>query len=67
MIEKTLHLIIEDLGATGVLIVGIFLIQYGATKKICSHLKILNHKSTAITQKLDEILDYWKHKLGDKK
>ena len=55
MIEKIMHQIITDLGATGVLIVGIFCIQYYATKKICKDLKALNHKTTEINQTLQTL------------
>jgi len=55
MIEKILHQIITDLGATGLLIVGIFVIQYYATKKICKDLRTLNHKSTETNQILQHI------------
>jgi hypothetical protein len=55
MIETILHQIIKDLGATGVLIVGFFVVQYFTTKKICKHLRILNHKSTEINQTLQYI------------
>lgn len=55
MIEELCHQIITELGATGVLIVGIFAIQYYATKKICKDLKELNHKTTEINQTLQAI------------
>jgi len=55
MIETVLQQIIADLGATGVLIIGIFWIQHQATKKTCEALKVLNHKTTEINQTLKEI------------
>jgi len=52
MIETILHQIIKDLGATGVLIVGIFCVQYYATKKICKDIRYLNHKITEVNTTL---------------
>ncbi len=66
MIEKILHAIIEDLGVTGVLIVGFFCVQYYATKKICAFLRYYNHQSDRIIELLEKMIDLWEYKPGGK-
>ena len=52
MIETLLILLIKELGPVGVLVVGIFWIQYRATKKICNSLHQINHKITEVNHTL---------------
>jgi len=44
MIELCIHQIVQDLGATGVLVVGLFLILHGPLKQMAKSLNIINHE-----------------------
>ena len=44
MIESICHMIIKDLGPTGVLILALAYIQYRSTKKIVNKLTFINHE-----------------------
>lgn len=55
MIEKMLTTIINELGATGVLVVGLYFILYKPMKKISSSLETMNHNSAKLINCLDNL------------
>lgn len=57
MIEKFCIQIIQQLGATGLLIVGLYFILGRHMNKIAGHIETLNHNSTKIIEKFDSAVD----------
>ncbi len=58
MIEKYLNTIINDLGATGLLVIGLYWILYGPIRVMARHLEIIN-------KELGEIRDCIKAEIKD--
>jgi len=42
MIEKFLERLIQELGPTGILVIGLYLIMYQPMRRIATHLEIIN-------------------------
>jgi hypothetical protein len=61
MIEKVCVIIIQELGATGLLVVGLYFIFFKHLEKISKHIEIINHNST----KICEIIERCSEKLCD--
>ena len=66
MIEKFLIQIIQQLGPTGLLIVGLYFILGKHLSKIAGHIETMNHNSTKLVEKLDTAIDRICDKLDGK-
>lgn len=59
MIEQFIEKLINELGATGLLVIGLYFMLYRPLKKMAHHLEIINHE----IQKIIFLLDSWKPKV----
>jgi len=59
MIERFIETLIEELGATGLLVVGLYFLLHRPLKKMAHHLGIINHE----LQKIVFLLDNAKSKI----
>ena len=48
MIERLIQSIIEDLGATGLLVIGLYWLLWSPLRQIAASLKIINHELAQI-------------------
>lgn len=54
MIEVFLKTLVEELGATGLLVIGLYFILYRPLKSMAHHLEIINHEIQKIVFILDD-------------
>jgi len=66
MIEKFCIQIIQQLGPTGLLIVGLYFVLGKHMSKIAGHIETLNHNSTKLVEKMDSAVDRICDKLDGK-
>ena len=64
MIEKFFSQVIADLGATGVLLLGIAFIFWQGTKKLYVKLQTINDELGEIIEINKEMLNLWKKKVN---
>ena len=62
MIEKFCILIIEELGPTGLLVVGLYIVLGKPLKKIADHVAIINGEGTKIIELLNRVIQIWNGK-----
>lgn len=61
MIERFIETLIEELGATGLLVVGLYFLLHRPLKAMAHHLEIINHE----LQKIVFLLNGTKSKVKD--
>ena len=66
MIEKFCIQIIQQLGATGLLVVGLYFVLGKHLSKIAGHIETMNHNSTKLVEKFDNGIDRICDKLDGK-
>ena len=57
MIEKFMILMIQELGPTGLLIIGLYLILGKHIKKLTTHVATMNHNSTKMIEIVERCAD----------
>lgn len=66
MIEKFCIQVINQLGATGLLIVGLYFVLGKHLNKIAGHIETMNHNSAKLVEKMDTAVDRICDKLDGK-
>lgn len=61
MIERFVEKLIEELGATGLLVVGLYFVLHKPLCDIAKHLRMINHELGAIYKLLIEQIRYRTH------
>ena len=62
MIEKLCIMIIEELGPTGLLVVGLYIVLGRPLKKIADHVANINDEGSKIINLMDKIIRIWNGK-----
>lgn len=62
MIENIAILIVKDLGSTGILLIGLYFILMKVGQMIATHLHVINHNTTNISNSLKCITQLYKLK-----
>ena len=62
MIEEICILIIKELGPTGLLVVGLYIVFRKPLKKIADHVAIINGEGAKIIELLNRIIQIWNGK-----
>jgi hypothetical protein len=62
MIENILTVVIKELGATGLMLFGLYFILMRVGKMIATHLYVINHNTT----KISELIEIFIKKYYDK-
>ncbi len=57
MIEKFCIQIIQQLGATGLLVVGLYFVLGKHICKIAGHIEVMNHNSAKLLERIDSSVD----------
>ena len=62
MIEEICILIIKELGPTGLLVVGLYIVLGKPLKKIADHVATINDEGTKIIELLNRVIHIWNGK-----
>jgi len=62
MIEKICIMIIEELGPTGMLVVGLYFVLGKPLKKIADHVANINDEGSKIIDLLNRVINIWNGK-----
>jgi hypothetical protein len=62
MIEEICTRIIKELGATGLLVIGLYYIIYKPLNKVAKHVEKINHEGDEIIKLLKDLLRLWNGK-----
>ncbi len=62
MIEKICILIIEELGPTGLLVVGLYIVLGKPLRKIADHVATINGEGAKIIELLNRLIHIWNGK-----
>jgi len=62
MIEKLFIMIIEELGPTGLLVVGLYIVLGKPLKKIADHVANINDEGSKIIDLLNRVINTWNGK-----